>query len=195
MGSDGAARVTLIRKIQTDLKSHFAHHKPDSKERAFQRDKRRNTGGIQFATTRKSCMDTTDKNTLTATLIIINESPSIFWRDDLTAELPHKGFPAKLPRNSQTVLKLKGSPQVPQDINIDYNIKKIVFSAQAVYTNYRPTFRLRTAFLYCWRRRLGSRAPETDFFWEHEACSVGHTEVCTHSELTGKSTVNSYPIA
>ena len=128
MGSDGAARVTLIRKIQTDLKSHFAHHKPDSKERAFQRDKRRNTGGIQFATTRKSCMDTTDKNTLTATLIIINESPSIFWRDDLTAELPHKGFPAKLPRNSQTVLTLKGSPRVPQDINIDYNIKKIVFS-------------------------------------------------------------------
>jgi len=138
-------------------------------------------------------MNTTDKNTLIATLIIINESPSIFWRDDLTAELPYKGFPAKLPRNSQTVLTLKGNPRLPQDINIDYDIKKIVFSAQAVYTNYRQAFRLHTAFLYCWRRGLGSRAPKTDLFWEHEAYSVGHTAVCTHSELTGKSTVYPYP--
>ncbi|TVT80547.1 hypothetical protein [Pseudomonas sp. H3(2019)] len=138
-------------------------------------------------------MDASGKNTLTATLIIINLSSSTFWRDDLSAEPTHPGFPTKLLANSQTILTFQGSPHLPQNINIDYDIKKTVFSAQAIYTNYKQAFRLHTAFLYCWRRRLGYRAPETEFFWEHEACSIGQVKIESHSALTKKSTAYPYP--
>ncbi|EXF91144.1 hypothetical protein HK44_019890 [Pseudomonas fluorescens HK44] len=136
-------------------------------------------------------MDAPPHNNLTFTLTLSNLTDSILWRDDVVLDDTPPAFPSKIMPLSTQLITLKGNPQLPQSINIDYNIRKTIFSTQAVYTNYRQTVHIKTAFEYTHRKRLNHRPPKVEFFWEHHALSVGEVPIYSQSFLEAKS--DSFP--
>ena len=136
-------------------------------------------------------MDSALKNKLVFTLTLSNTTDTTFWLDNTALESTPQAFPSKLLPLSTQVITLEGDPQLPQGITIDYDVKKTVFTTQAVYTNYRQTVQLRTDFQYSYRKRLNHRPPQTEFFWEHHALSTGRVPVFCQSFIDDKS--SNYP--
>ena len=136
-------------------------------------------------------MNNSPANKLTFTLTLSNFTDSILWRNDVMLDDTPPAFPSKIMPLSTQLIVLEGNPQLPQSINIEYGIRKTVFSAQAIYTNYRQTVHIKTAFQYTHRKRLNHRRPEVDFFWEQNALSIGEVPIFSQSFL--EDTSDNYP--
>ncbi|SEE19513.1 hypothetical protein [Pseudomonas migulae] len=136
-------------------------------------------------------MQAQPENKLTFTLILSNFTDSIYWRDDVSLDDTPPAFPSKIMPLSTQLITIKGNPQLPQSINIEYGIRKTIFSTQAIYTNYSQAVHINTAFQYTHRKRLNHRSPKVEFFWEHHAQSIGKVPIFSQSFL--EATSDCYP--
>lgn len=136
-------------------------------------------------------MDVANKNTMLITLTLINNTESIFWREEVSPDSKESSFPLKIYPYSSNTIVLEGIPHLRQDITIDYGVKKSVFNVQALYTNYKSTVSLHTQLLFSRNQTLHHGIPRVDFFWNHGLTSVGTIDIACTSRLTNKTT--SYP--
>jgi hypothetical protein len=137
-------------------------------------------------------MDVKNPNTLTFVMQITNATDTTFWLDDESAKHPAVIRHEKILPYQTVFLTFEGDPHLKQDSDIDYDIKKEVFSTFARYTNYKQTARFETSLDYCHRKAAGNRIPKVEFFWKADAHSVGTDPVTCGAVLQTENNVYPY---
>ena len=135
-------------------------------------------------------MDVSKK--LVFSVIITNNTSSIFWRDDTTFENASPECPAKLMPYSSTPVTLEAS--LPAHLNPairQYNMQSL-FTFQATYTNYSQTVEFASSLKYFYHSSISPLAPILKLAWEHDAKSIGDIPVLTASSLIKKETQHPY---
>ncbi|WP_447788671.1 hypothetical protein [Pseudomonas farris] len=137
-------------------------------------------------------MDVLDPNKLTFLLQITNATDSTFWLDESSPKHPPVTRIDKILPYQTVFMMFEGDPHLKQDIDIDYDIKKEVFTTYICYTNYKQKVQFDTTLSYCHRQTAGHRIPKVELFWETNAYSIGAEPITCGAALENENPVYPY---
>ncbi|MCO7629682.1 hypothetical protein NJC08_24970 [Pseudomonas fluorescens] len=137
-------------------------------------------------------MNDIDPNKLTFLLQITNATDSTFWLEDSSPKHPPLTRIDKILPYQTVFIMFEGDPHLKQDIVIDYDIKKEVFSTYVCYTNYKQKVQFDTTLSYCYRQMAGHRPPKVELFWDTNAFSIGAEPINCGAALENENPVYPY---